>query len=99
MDCNIFIFSFWESPSENTPEDRIQMAIMSKKGKETPKPKCEIEDPRYAEKRIPKLFDENGRPYNINEGNIPFRFEDDYYGHCYKLDLAVYRYFVDSLIN
>ncbi|XP_066905579.1 dynein axonemal assembly factor 11 isoform X2 [Halyomorpha halys] len=91
--------NFWESPSENTPEDRIQMAIMSKKSKETPKPSIELEDPRYVKKRIPKLFDENGRPYNINEGNIPFRFEDDYYGHFYKLDLAVYRYLDSSLID
>ncbi|CAH1398722.1 unnamed protein product [Nezara viridula] len=95
--------NFWESSSENTPEDRIQMAIMSKKTKETPKPSREFEDPRYVRKRVTKLFDENGRPYNVNEANIPFRLEDDYFGHCYKLDLAVYREYLEvdetKLIN
>ena len=87
----VLFFSFWQSSSENSPEDRIQTAIMSKKSKESTK-SPELKDPRYPEKMPVKLFDENGRPYNVNEGKIPFSFEDDFYGHFYKLDLGVYRY-------
>lgn len=79
--------AFWDSPSQNTPEDRIAIAKKSRKLRE-------VEVNRIDKKEKPKpvkLFTNDGRPLNINQSRIPFKLIDDDENGCKVLDISVYR--------
>ncbi|XP_008551275.1 dynein axonemal assembly factor 11 [Microplitis demolitor] len=67
--------NFWNSKSYHTPEDRIAIAektieIAEKKnGKKNDRPD--------KTKFVPKLFNSEGRAYNINQAKVSFTLNDD----------------------
>ncbi|XP_050670149.1 protein tilB [Leptidea sinapis] len=84
---------FWAEKCEHAPEVRYEIEKMRQlkiKGNET-EVKCE-------EKREFKLFAPDGRPFNINQAKIGFKFKDNE-PDKYILDLAIYRYLDTSLVD
>ncbi|XP_025206314.1 protein tilB [Melanaphis sacchari] len=86
---------FWNQPSENTPECRVEMALHSRRAqrkqdeaKRTPKEKpC----------RTPKLFAEDGRPYNLNQPKVPYKMENE--DNRYVLTVHVYKFMDTSELD
>lgn len=76
-------FRFWKKKSEHCPETRVEISNQHRKSR---KP---TEKKKDQPKRVRKLFADCGRPYNLNEGRIPFRMIDE--RDRYELDLEVYR--------
>lgn len=73
--------TFWKTPSENSPETRVEIARRSRRHQE----KQDV----VKEKKPPKLFNKAGRPLNINQAKVDFRFDDD--PEKFVLDVAVYK--------
>jgi len=66
-------FSFWETPSPDTPEVRAQI----QRKIENDEAKKRGDKPKEPPKPPRKLFDDKGCPYNVNEGKYEFRMSDE----------------------
>lgn len=71
--------------SENCPEIRKEIAEKSRRADRANK--VDVEGKK--EKIIPKLFNDNGRPYSLNMPKLDFTFSDE--ADRYELDLHVYK--------
>lgn len=80
-------FSFWNQPSENTPECRVEMALHSKRAQQK---QDEAKKTTKNEKWTPKLFADDGRPYNLNQAKVPYKLENEL--NRYILTVDVYKY-------
>ncbi|XP_050530183.1 dynein axonemal assembly factor 11 isoform X3 [Daktulosphaira vitifoliae] len=86
---------FWNQPSENTPECRVEMALHSRRAerlKNEPRKSNE-----YEKKSDPKLFAEDGRPYNINRAKVPYNLDVE--NERYVLTVQVYKYMDTSELD
>lgn len=72
---------FWNKKSENAPEVRVEISKRSQKSKK---------ENEIKPKKTLKLFAEDGRPLNINQAKLDFKFFDDNPNE-FILDLAVYK--------
>ncbi|CAG9784297.1 unnamed protein product [Diatraea saccharalis] len=84
---------FWAEKCEHAPEVRHEIEHMRQL-----KAKSYETSEKKEEKRTYKFFAPDGRPFNINQGKIDFKFEDSETG-MYVLDLAVYKHLDTSLID
>lgn len=73
---------FWKKSSEHCPETRVEIANQHRKTQNK-----DVEVKKDKKKR--RLFADCGRPYNVNEPKIEFRFEDS--REQYVLDLNVHK--------
>lgn len=81
--------AFWDAPSQNTPEDRVAIAKKSRKLKNVDRNRKE--EKKKNKLKPVKLFTNDGRPLNINQGRIPFKLNDDDESGCKILDVSVYK--------
>ncbi|KAJ3663026.1 hypothetical protein Zmor_007337 [Zophobas morio] len=81
---------FWRSTSEHCPETRVEISRRSRKSKE-----LEEEKPQ---KKLVSLFSKSGRPLNVNQAKLNFKFLDDD-PEKFVLDLAVYKHLDTNLIE
>lgn len=81
-------FRFWKEMSENTPEARVELARHSRRAKQQA-----IQSKEDSSERKIKinLFNKDGKPNNINEAKIPFKFEEDEERNCFILTLEIYK--------
>ncbi|XP_046419327.1 protein tilB-like [Neodiprion fabricii] len=87
---------FWKSTSSHTPEDRIAIARENRRNREKRERKDdEAKKPKY----IPKLFNSDGRPFNINQPKVPFRLDDESDRDKIILDIAVYKHLDTSFLD
>ncbi|KAK4877021.1 hypothetical protein RN001_009527 [Aquatica leii] len=89
-DQNLDNESYWKSKSEHAPETRIEMAK-----RRNPEDKNECKD--ASVKKQTRLYNKDGRPLNINQAKLQFKFEDE--PREFRLQLAVYRYLDTNLIS
>ncbi|CAG5080944.1 Similar to lrrc6: Protein tilB homolog (Danio rerio) [Cotesia congregata] len=87
---------FWNSKSYHTPEDRVAIAnktleIAEKKNK---KKDNKLEKKKY----IPKLFNSEGRAYNINQAKVSFTLNDDDRDNI-VLEISLYRHLDTSYVD
>lgn len=82
---------FWKTPSEHSPETRIEIALRSKNQKQ-------IDSNENPKKNGIRLFTKNGRPLNINQAKIPFTFCDED-PNQFVLTVKVYKYLDTALID
>ncbi|KAH8357992.1 hypothetical protein KR084_010888 [Drosophila pseudotakahashii] len=87
------IKAFWQAKSEHCPEIRTEIARQHRLGRERHETKSPLDPP----KQMRNLFAPCGRPYNLNQGKLPFSFQDE--ADHYLLQLEVYRYLDTSLID
>nr|XP_016999326.1 protein tilB [Drosophila takahashii] len=87
------IKAFWQAKSEHCPEIRTEIARQHRLGRERHETKSPLDPP----KQMRNLFAPCGRPYNLNQGKLPFTFQDE--ADHYLLQLEVYRYLDTSLID
>ncbi|XP_029342248.1 protein tilB, partial [Acyrthosiphon pisum] len=85
---------FWNQPSENTPECRVEMAFHSRRAQR--KQDEEKKTPKQ-EKWTPKLFAEDGRPYNLNQAKVPYKLENE--DNRYVLTVHVYKFMDTSELD
>ncbi|CAH0725981.1 unnamed protein product, partial [Brenthis ino] len=93
LDTDEITKKFWSEKSEHAPEVRYEierMRILKSKSCNT---ETEIE-----EKRQIIFFASDGRPFNINQPKIKFRFSDTI-PNVYTLDLAIYKHLDTSLLS
>ncbi|XP_017851960.1 protein tilB isoform X2 [Drosophila busckii] len=87
--------AFWNAKSEHCPEIRREIARMHRLGRQKHEPaSAQLLEPL---KRVPHLFAPCGRPYNLNQAKLPFKFEDE--PGEYILHLEVYKHLDSSLID
>ncbi|XP_016956393.1 protein tilB [Drosophila biarmipes] len=86
------IQAFWQAKSEHCPEIRTEIARQHRLGRERHEPKSPLDPPKQER----NLFAPCGRPYNLNQGKLPFKFQDE--ADHYLLQLEVYRHLDTSLI-
>lgn len=84
---------FWKEKCEHAPEVRHEIEKMRQL-----KLKSYETEEKKEEKRQYKFFAPDGRPFNINQPKIDFRFSDTD-PTCYVLDLAVYKHLDTSLVD
>ncbi|CAH1163277.1 unnamed protein product [Phaedon cochleariae] len=84
---------FWNTSSENCPESRVEMANRQRKSKKSNENK-EISNTE----RSARLFSKDGKPLNINQAKIDFKFNDDD-PKQFVLDIAVYKFMDSNLIQ
>ncbi|CAH2239921.1 protein tilB [Pararge aegeria] len=84
---------FWAEKTEHAPEIRYEIERMRQLKIES----YESHD-KKEEKRQYKLFTDDGRPFNINQAKIDFKFSDEE-PEKYVLDLAVYKHLDTSLLD
>ncbi|OWR44551.1 hypothetical protein KGM_211118 [Danaus plexippus plexippus] len=84
---------FWAEKCEHAPEVRYEMERMRQL-----KLKSLAPDEKKEEKREYKFFTTDGRPFNINQARIDFKFSDTE-PDKYVLDLAIYKHLDTSLLN
>ncbi|KAH0535825.1 hypothetical protein KQX54_019558 [Cotesia glomerata] len=87
---------FWNSKSYHTPEDRVAIAnktieIAEKKNKKK-------DNKLNKNKYIPKLFNCEGRAYNINQAKVSFTLNDDDRDNI-VLEISLYRYLDTSYVD
>lgn len=80
-------FSFWNQPSENTPECRMEMALHSRRAQQN---QDEAKKTQTNKKWTPKLFADDGRPYNLNQAKVPYKLKNE--PNRYILTVDVYKY-------
>jgi protein TilB len=80
------MFSFWNQPSENTPECRVEMAMHSRRAQ---RKQDEAKKTPKKETWTPKLFTDTGRPYNLNQAKVPYKLDDEQ--NRYILTVEVYK--------
>ncbi|KAG5895523.1 hypothetical protein JTB14_010668 [Gonioctena quinquepunctata] len=83
---------FWKMSSENSPENRVEIANRQRKHKTN----TEKED--TAVKRSVRLFSKEGRPLNVNQAKLEFTFRDDD-PKQFVLDVAIYKFMDSNLIQ
>ncbi|XP_043286857.1 dynein axonemal assembly factor 11 [Venturia canescens] len=83
---------FWKEKSLHTPEERIAIAEMSRRRVE----KSEDKKTSGREKRVRKLVNSEGRPYNMNEAKVPFTLDDESDPEYLILEVRVYRHLDSS---
>lgn len=76
---------FWNMKSENCPEIRKEIAEKSRRANRDNK----VDSMEEKDKFIPKLFNDNGRPYCLNLPKLDFTFSDE--TDRYELSLRVYK--------
>lgn len=79
---------FWGEPSYHTPEDRVLIAKKTMEREEKRQGKSEKEPKKY----VPKLFNPEGKPYNINQPKIPFRLNDEDDRDNVVLEVQLFKY-------
>ncbi|KAK2576916.1 hypothetical protein KPH14_005537 [Odynerus spinipes] len=87
---------FWKQKSEHTPEDRIAIAERTLKMEEKKQASSDVKKPR---KFVPKLFNNEGKPYNMNYPKVPFKLNDEEDPDNIILDVSVYRYLDTSYMD
>lgn len=83
---------FWAEKSEHAPEVRYEIERVRQLNQKNNK-----SDEKQEVKRKYSFFAPDGRPFNINQAKLNFRF-DNSHGDKYTLDLAVYKYMDSSHI-
>ncbi|CAE1329435.1 LRRC6 [Acanthosepion pharaonis] len=86
---------FWDEVVPFTPESRIEVH----KHLEKLRTKDSDGDLPEKEKKIRRLFADDGRPFNINEAKVDFHLTDDTDANAFILDLACYRYLDTNLLE
>ncbi|XP_050361365.1 protein tilB [Nymphalis io] len=84
---------FWASKTEHAPEVRYEIERMRQL-----KQKSDESETKTDEKKETRLFTSDGRPFNINQPKIDFKFSDDDL-NSYILDLAVYKHLDTNLLD
>ncbi|XP_023942080.2 protein tilB [Bicyclus anynana] len=84
---------FWAEKTEHAPEVRYEIERM----RQLKLKSCETND-KKEEKREYRLFTNDGRPFNINQPKIDFKFNVEE-PNKYILDLAVYKHLDTSLLD
>ncbi|XP_045490813.1 protein tilB [Colias croceus] len=84
---------FWAEKCEHAPEVRYEIERMRKLKLKSYEPEKKTE-----EKRVYKFFAADGRPFNINQAKIDFKFSDSE-PDKYVLDLAIYKHLDTSLLD
>lgn len=82
-------YSFWNQPSENTPECRVEMAFHSRRAQ---RKQDEAKKTPKEEKRTIKLFASDGRPYNMNQAKVSYKLENE--PEKYVLTVQIYKYVI-----
>ncbi|EFA00650.1 Protein tilB-like Protein [Tribolium castaneum] len=82
---------FWKSTSENCPETRVEISRRTRKSKG-------LDKGEITEKKQVRLFTKEGRPLNMNQAKLDFKFNDEN-PEKFVLDLAVYKYLDTNLIE
>ncbi|XP_060840295.1 dynein axonemal assembly factor 11 isoform X2 [Rhopalosiphum padi] len=85
---------FWNQPSENTPECRVEMALHSRRAQ---RKQDEAKKTSKEEPWIPKLFAEDGRPYNLNQAKVSYKMENEH--NKYVLTVHVYKFMDTSELD
>lgn len=80
---------FWKASSEHCPETRHDIAMQHRRNR--PEPEASVK-----KKRERKLIADCGRPFNINEAKLEFKFKDE--ETYYTLELAIYKYIIQAKI-
>lgn len=80
--------TFWKSSSEHAPETRVEISRRARlaRGKDE-----SSEDTQKNTKKSASLFAKNGRPLNVNQCKLGFKFNDESPAE-YLLELHVYKY-------
>ncbi|XP_050433301.1 protein tilB-like [Adelges cooleyi] len=84
---------FWNKPSENTPECRVEMAMHTRRAQRRKESKETAKEVKWQ----PKLFRDNGRPYNINQAKVGYDMENE--ADQYILTVQVYKYLDTSELD
>ncbi|XP_026500401.2 protein tilB [Vanessa tameamea] len=84
---------FWASKTEHAPEVRYEIERMREL-----KQKSYESETKPDEKKETRLFTSDGRPFNINQPKIDFKFSDED-SNSYILDLAVYKHLDTNLLD
>ncbi|XP_055843075.1 protein tilB [Episyrphus balteatus] len=77
---------FWDSKTENCPEVRREIHEQQKKAR---KANSSTDENKLVKKK-PQLFAPCGRPYNINQPKLDFKFRDE--NKEFVLELKVYKF-------
>lgn len=87
----MLLYSFWNQPSENTPECRVEMAFHSRRAQ---RKQDEAKKTPKEEKRTIKLFANDGRPYNMNQAKVSYKLENG--PEKYVLTVQIYKYVITA---
>lgn len=83
--------SFWNRTSRHTPEERVAIAErFMRKEKRRNREKDRSVEPRTTYRL--KLFDPQGKPYNMNQPKVPFKLNEERYSDRIVLEVALYKY-------
>lgn len=83
--------SFWNRTSRHTPEERVAIAErFMRKEKRRNRQKDRSVEPRTTYRL--KLFDPQGKPYNMNQPKVPFKLNEEQYSDRVVLEVALYKY-------
>ncbi|GBP38621.1 Protein tilB homolog [Eumeta japonica] len=85
---------FWAEKCEHAPEVRYEIERM----KQLKLKNLSTDTENKEEKRTYKMFASDGRPFNINQAKIDFKF-DDSEPDRYILDLSVYKHLNTNLLD
>lgn len=86
VDYNISDEDFWKSTSEHAPEVRIEMAKRSRRSQDS-----SDNEKKGKEKRGVSLFAKDGRPLNVNQAKLNFKFSNEDPKELI-LDIGIYKY-------
>ncbi len=90
---------FYESASKHNPEYRKESMRFRQYLEEVDNEKTYPEPmSKSSSKRPRRLFDDNGRPLNVNEANVDFHYDDNDDSNL-VIELKTYRYMDTSLID
>lgn len=79
--------TFWKTASENAPETRLDIARRARKGEQTA---GEGGGDGKMQQRALRMFAKDGRPLNINQAKVDFKFSDADPSK-FVLDISVYK--------
>lgn len=80
---------FWNRPSRHTPEERVAIAErFVRKEERRNREKNRRTEPRITYKL--KLFDSDGKPYNMNQPKVPFKLDEEQ--RDIVLEVTVFKY-------
>ncbi|XP_078488634.1 dynein axonemal assembly factor 11-like [Ciona intestinalis] len=88
---------FWKEKVDFTPESRTSIQNKLKENKEKTHD-SKFKQPK-KEKRERRLFNEEGKPMNINEGKVDFSLTETDDDTAFVLDVSCYKYMDTSLIE
>ncbi|XP_076221208.1 touch insensitive larva B [Nomia melanderi] len=78
---------FWKRVSRHTPEERVAIAERALRREERANERRK--EPRTVHE--PKLFNSEGKPYNVNQPKVPFKLNDEE-RDVVVLEVSVYKY-------